>query len=139
MWIDWIGDDPRDNPEIHDEPQDTGLTLPHLKRSISAEVLLEEVKGEVTSGTPLSPRKWLNTPPFSGRVWPSFWPAFQPGGLRLVPGPRVGPVYKTSQTGFNGYNEILLFSFLLLRAIILVTSGVESLHPLILSPFLPLE
>ena len=52
---------------MHDEPQDTGLTLSPLKRSISAEVLLEEVKGEVTSGTPLSPRKRLNTPPLSYR------------------------------------------------------------------------
>lgn len=52
---------------MHDEPQDTGLTLSSLKRSISAEVLLEEVKGEVTSGTPLLPRKRLNTPPLSYR------------------------------------------------------------------------
>ena len=43
------------------------MTLPHLKRSISAEVLLEEVKGEVTSGTPLSPRKRMNTPPLPYR------------------------------------------------------------------------
>lgn len=52
---------------MHDEPQDTGSTLSPLKRSISAEVLLEEVKGEVTSGTPLLPRKRLNTPPLSYR------------------------------------------------------------------------